>query len=115
MKFPLPISIAAIAEKYHCEIIGDASLMITGINEIHKVETGDITFVDVEKYFNKSLSSAASVIILNKRTECPEGKTLLLCEHPFEVYDALVKAYRLLNPMSPAFWLSVYCVNSPDR
>ena len=100
MKFPLPISVAEIAKKYHCEIIGDDSFMATGINEIHKVETGDITFVDVEKYFNKSLSSAASVIILNKRTECPEGKTLLLCEHPFEVYDSLVKAYRPFDPMS---------------
>ncbi|MFT5167277.1 MAG: UDP-3-O-[3-hydroxymyristoyl] glucosamine N-acyltransferase, partial [Saprospiraceae bacterium] len=100
MKFPLPISITAIAGKYHCEIIGDASISATGINEIHKVESGDITFVDVEKYFNKSLSSAASIILLNKRTECPEGKVLLLCEHPFEVYDALVRAYRPFDPMS---------------
>ena len=94
MKFPTPIPISRIAEKYHCEIIGDASILATGINEIHKVEPGDIMFVDNEKYFEKSLSSAASIILLNKRIECPEGKVLLLCEEPFEVYDSIVKANR---------------------
>lgn len=100
MKFPTPIPIQRIAEKYQCEIIGDASLLANGINEIHKVEAGDITFVDVEKYFERSLQSAASIIILNKRTDCPEGKVLLLCDEPFKVYDSIVKAYRAITPMS---------------
>ena len=65
MKFKKPIPIQQLAEKYDLEIIGDANFMATGINEIHKVEEGDITFVDVEKYFQKSLSSAASIIIIN--------------------------------------------------
>ncbi len=100
MKFPSPIPVIDIAKKYHCEIIGDTSILASGINEIHKVEAGDITFVDVEKYFKKSLSSAATVIILNKRTECPQGKALLICENPFEVYNALVKAHRPFDPIS---------------
>ena len=100
MKFTSPISIKPIAEKYHCEIIGDEAVFATGINEIHKVESGDITFVDVEKYFDKSLSSSASVVLLNKRVECPEGKVLLLCENPFEVYNAIVKSHRPFSPMS---------------
>jgi len=99
MKFPFPIPIADIAKKYQCEIIGDANVKAIGINEIHKVEHGDITFVDVEKYFKKSLNSAASIILLNERVDCPEGKVLLLCKEPFKVYDALVKTYRPLNPL----------------
>ena len=55
MKFKTPIPLEAIAGKYNCEIFGDASLIATGINEIHKVEAGDITFVDVEKYFQKKV------------------------------------------------------------
>lgn len=99
MKFLSPISITELAKKYQCEIIGDASIVATGINEIHKVETGDITFVDVEKYFKKSLRSAASIILLNKPVECPEGKALLVCEEPFKVYDAIVKAHRPIRPL----------------
>ncbi len=102
MKFRQPISIKEIAQKIKAEIIGDDTLLATGINEIHKVEPGDITFVDVEKYFDKSLDSAASIIILNKRTECPPGKALLLCEHPFEAYNSLVlerRPHRALSQM----------------
>ncbi len=100
MKFPQPIPIAEIAKQYQCEIIGDASLLATGINEIRKVEAGDITFVDVEKYFQRAIHSAATIIILNKPTECPPGKAFLLCEAPFEVYNQLVKTYRPWVPLS---------------
>ena len=99
MKFKKPIPIQQLAEKYDLEIIGDASVLATGINEIHKVEEGDITFVDVEKYFQKSITSAASIIILNKKIECPDGKVLLYCEDPFEVYDKIVKKNRPFEPL----------------
>jgi len=100
MKFKTPLPLEAIAGKYHCEIIGDATLIATGINEIHKVEAGDITFVDVEKYFQKSLNSAASIIILNKRVDCPPGKALLFCEQPFEVYNKIIKSFRPFEPLN---------------
>ena len=100
MKFKTPLPLEAIAGKYHCEVIGDATLIATGINEIHKVEAGDITFVDVEKYFQKSLNSAASIIILNKRVDCPPGKALLFCEQPFEVYNKIIKSFRPFEPLN---------------
>lgn len=100
MKFPQPIPILDIAEKIQAQLIGDASLQATGINELHKVEKGDITFVDAKKYFKKSLESAASIIIINEAVECPAGKALLVCDNPFEAYDGLVRKYRPLRPLS---------------
>jgi len=94
MKFPKPIPVSKIAKSINAEIIGNPDNVATGINEIHKVEEGDIIFVDVEKYFKKSLESAATIIILNKKVDCPEGKTLLVCKNPFKAYDALVKNFR---------------------
>lgn len=102
MKFPTPIPIQSIAKEYGVRLVGNVSLLATGINEIHKVQSGDITFVDHPKYFNKSLNSAASIILINKEVECPEGKALLICDQPFEVYNKLVKKYaptRYLNTM----------------
>lgn len=98
MKLPIPVSVGEIAKMIGAEIIGDEQFMITGINEIHKVETGDLMFVDVERYFGKALKSAASVIILNKKVENTHGKTLLLCDHPFEAYNSLAKHYRPFIP-----------------
>lgn len=100
MKFQEPISIAAIAEQYGLTIIGDKNLLASGINEIHKVEVGDITFSDVKKYFNKSLNSAASIIILNEPVDCPEGKAILIAEQPFEVYNSIILKHRPIRPLS---------------
>ena len=99
MKFPQPIPVAEIARKIGATIRGDHHLLATGINEIHKVEPGDITFVDNSKYFKKSLQSAASIIILNEETECPSGKALLICDQPFEAYDSLVREHRPFQPL----------------
>src|SRR6186713_1977664 len=74
MQFPSPVSIKWIAEFINAELVGDASLLATGINEIHRVEKGDLVFVDHPKYYDKCINSAASFIIINKEVDVPEGK-----------------------------------------
>lgn len=64
---------------------------MSGINEIHRVQTGDLTFVDVEKYYHKALNSAATTILINKATECPPGKALLISDNPFRDYNFLTR------------------------
>lgn len=100
MRLVSPIRAGDLANSIGAEVIGDPDRMIYGINEIHKVEEGDLTFVDVEKYFANSLSSAASVILLHKPTDCPDGKTLLVVEHPFRHYNDLIDQYRDKRPIS---------------
>ena len=102
MKFSTPIPVTELAERLNAELLGDSTLKATGINEIHQVQRGDVTFVDVRKYFSKALQSAASVILLNERAKCPEGKALLLCEDPFDAYNQLVLAERPVQPLQTA-------------
>ncbi|MBK8517764.1 MAG: UDP-3-O-(3-hydroxymyristoyl)glucosamine N-acyltransferase [Saprospiraceae bacterium] len=90
MDLKSPIEVTVLAQRFRMELIGEARQSAKGINEIHKVRPGDITFVDVEKYYTKSLSSAATIIIINKKVPCPEGKTLLVSEDPFAVYNQIV-------------------------
>ncbi len=108
MKFQDPIPVAQIAKDYGLQIIGDDSLIALGINEIHKVEEGDITFSDVKKYFKKSLESAATIIILNERADCPASKAILLADNPFEVYNDIVSKQRPHRPLSATVDLSAY-------
>ncbi len=100
MKFPEPLSVQEIARFIGARVAGNKELVLTGINEIHKVEEGDVTFSDVEKYFRRALHSAASAIILNKEVEVPAGKAILICDNPFEAYDALVRRYRPFRPLT---------------
>lgn len=90
MDFSQKISVKELAEKYNLQLEGNEENIVFGINEIHKVRNGDITFVDVEKYYLKALNSQASIIIINKNVPCPEGKTLLITEDPFAKYNQIV-------------------------
>lgn len=99
MKFPEPLSVKELAKEYGADLFGNESLMATGINEIHKVEEGDIVFVDAPKYYAKCLNSAATVIIIDKKVDFPKGKAIMVCENPFDVYNRIVKSYRPFNPL----------------
>lgn len=102
MKFNQAIEIHWIADFIGAEVLGKLENKALGINEIHKVEVGDITFVDNEKYYHKALHSPASIIIIDKATEIPEGKTLLITSHPFDAYNNLVKKFRVFEPQEQA-------------
>ncbi len=101
MKFNKPTPIQKIADRLNAEIIGDNTLNALGINEIHHVKAGDITFSDVKKYFEKALNSAATFIVLNEKPDSiPEGKVVLIHPEPFEAYDSLVRHQRPFTPLS---------------
>jgi len=98
MKFEKPVLVTTIATLIGARVEGNKTGMVTGINEIHKVETGDLVFVDHPKYYEPCLHSAASYIIINKETGCPPGKALLIVEDPFEAYLKIVDHYRPFKP-----------------
>jgi UDP-3-O-[3-hydroxymyristoyl] glucosamine N-acyltransferase len=94
MKFPSPVSLIWLSEFLEAKLVGNTGASATGINEIHKVEKGDLVFVDHPKYYQKCLQSAASYIIINQQVECPPGKALLIVEQPFEAYQKIVRHFR---------------------
>lgn len=98
MKFTSPKTLQEICELLQTEFVGDPNHVITGINEIHKVEPGDISFVDHPKYYDKCLNSAATTIIINKKVACPEGKALIFTDDPFGAYNFIVRFFRPFQP-----------------
>ena len=98
MKLEQPVPVKWIAEFIKAKLVGNEEQVVTGLNEIHKVEAGDISFVDFEKYYNKCLQSPATIIIINKEVECPSDKTLLVHPDPFTAYVSLIKHFRGFRP-----------------
>jgi UDP-3-O-[3-hydroxymyristoyl] glucosamine N-acyltransferase len=94
MKFTSPLTLKEIADMVGARYEGDPDFPVTGINEIHMVEPGDLTFVDHPKYYAKALTSNASTIIINKEVEKPEGKALIITDKPFDDYVFLVQKFR---------------------
>lgn len=94
MKFTKTYSLREISNLLGCEFVGDDNFEVLGMNEIHVVEKGDIVFVDHPKYYDKALNSAATVILINKKVDCPEGKALLISDDPFRDFNKLTKYFK---------------------
>ncbi len=90
MDFIKEIHIEDLAKTYDCKIIKNGSLdPLTGINEINRVRSGDICFVDAKKYYKKTLKSNASCVIIPEEVDIDHSKTLLIHSDPFKVYNAI--------------------------
>ncbi len=100
MKLAKPLTLEQVATILKADFEGDPEFIISGINEIHKVENGDLTFVDHPKYYDKALSSAATTIIINKKVKAPVGKALIFSDDPFKDYVDLVNKHRPFNSCS---------------
>ncbi|ARV05483.1 UDP-3-O-(3-hydroxymyristoyl)glucosamine N-acyltransferase [Polaribacter sp. SA4-10] len=94
MKFKNPQTLQQIALLLEVDFIGKTDFEILGINEIHVVEKGDIVFVDHPKYYDKALNSAATTILINKKVDCPVGKSLLISEDPFRDFNKITKHFN---------------------
>jgi UDP-3-O-[3-hydroxymyristoyl] glucosamine N-acyltransferase len=99
MRFEKAVPLAQIADLIGARVVGNKEGKATGINEIHKVEEGDLVFVDHPKYYQKCINSAASFIIINQETDFPSGKALLLVDEPFEAYQKIVGHFRPFTPL----------------
>ncbi|WP_422104531.1 UDP-3-O-(3-hydroxymyristoyl)glucosamine N-acyltransferase [Winogradskyella sp.] len=94
MKFPKPHTLKDIAELIGTTYVGPDDFTVLGMNEIHVVEPGDIVFVDHPKYYDKALQSAATIVLINKDVDCPEGKALLISDDPFRDFNKLTMHFR---------------------
>lgn len=105
MKFPRIYKLQEIAAIIQAKYVGDENFPVHGINEIHVVEPGDIVFVDHPKYYDKALQSAATIVLINKEVDCPEGKALLISDDPFrdfvkigQYFNAFAFSHQMISP-----------------
>ncbi len=93
MKFNTTHTLQEIAEIIGCSYVGANDFPVFGMNEIHVVTPGDIVFVDHPKYYDKALQSAATIVLINKEVECPNGKALLISDDPFRDFNTLTRHF----------------------
>jgi UDP-3-O-[3-hydroxymyristoyl] glucosamine N-acyltransferase len=93
MKLHPPVALNVLAELTGTAVVGDGKMLVRGINEIHRVQEDDLTFVDHPKYYDKALQSAATFILINKEVAPPSGKALLISDDPFRDYVFLCRNF----------------------
>ncbi len=98
MKFNRTYTLKEIATLINCPFKGDETIPATGINEIHKIEKGEIVFVDHPKYYKKALSSAADIIIINQEVDVPVGKGIIISSSPFDSFNEITTHFSPSQP-----------------
>ncbi|RKN80994.1 UDP-3-O-(3-hydroxymyristoyl)glucosamine N-acyltransferase [Ulvibacterium marinum] len=105
MKFPTPYSLKQVATIIGSKYVGPDDFPVLGMNEIHVVQPGDLVFVDHPKYYDKALNCKATIVLINKEVECPEGKALLISDDPFRDFNLLIQFFttfeKSLSSISP--------------
>ena len=102
MKFKNPIRLEDAAQLLGCTFVGPADHLVLGLNEIHRVEPGDLCFVDYHKYYDKALYSAATTILIDQEVSPPEGKGLLISDDPFRDFNKLSAHFQHQRPQDTA-------------
>ena len=94
MKFHTPIRLSDAAALLGCRFAGNPDHIILGMNEIHRVEAGDLCFVDFHKYYDKALNSAATTILIDQEVAVPKGKGLLISDDPFRDFNLIAMHFQ---------------------
>jgi UDP-3-O-[3-hydroxymyristoyl] glucosamine N-acyltransferase len=98
MELNTPITLQEAANFLNIPFKGNPEADIFGLNVVHKVKQGELTFVDFSKYYTKALQSEATFILIDKEVNCPEGKNLLISDDPFRDFNKLTQRFRPFEP-----------------
>ena len=105
MRFDEPQTLSSLASLIGAEMLGPADHVVTGVNEIHKVQPGDLVFVDHPKYYQKAIDSAATTVLINtKEIPSPDGTALLYSDDPFRDFNVITRHFRPVNHREQNTW-----------
>ncbi|MEQ8324165.1 MAG: UDP-3-O-(3-hydroxymyristoyl)glucosamine N-acyltransferase [Vicingaceae bacterium] len=105
MRFSKAVPLKDLSDLIGAELVGDPNMEVLGLNEIHRIEEGELVFVDHPKYYDKALQSDATFILINKKVEAPVGKALLISQQPFDDFNKIIRHFGdlSLNPSNRGY------------
>ncbi len=72
------------------KVLGDDTLLVTGVSSIDNADEGDISFIKNERLVNKALETKASAIVTHRPIK-ETKKTLIVVANPFLSFIKLLK------------------------
>ena len=94
-----------IAKLIEGELVGDGSVVITGVAGIKEADSGDITFLANPKYASLLNTTGASAVIVAKDLEISlSAKPVIRTDNPSLAFSKIIlKSFSLLCSASCAF------------
>jgi UDP-3-O-[3-hydroxymyristoyl] glucosamine N-acyltransferase len=93
------LTLRDLAERVGGEIVGDGSVVLSGVSGIREARAGQLTFLANPKYERYLSSTAATAVIVSPSYRSVSSRAqLLVCEN---AYGAFAKAMALFAPPEP--------------
>ena len=106
----MEITAGFVASLVNGTVEGDANTQIKGFAKIEEAKSGDISFIANPKYAHFAASTKASVLLVSRGFEAPEGvsSTLVRVEDPYVALADLLNAYQSMKPRPSGIEQPVY-------
>lgn len=90
-----PFSLAELAEKTGCEIVGDTSLSVNDVAPLDQAGPEQISFLDNIKYKDQFLGTKAGACFVSPAMQdfAPDGCALLVSKQPYKAYALAAQAF----------------------
>jgi UDP-3-O-[3-hydroxymyristoyl] glucosamine N-acyltransferase len=97
------LTAAAIAEAVGGQLIGDPSVVVSGVAPLDRASPGDLSFLGAAKYAPLFASSHAGVVLILPELAAAPGQTpaRIVVERPQEALLALLPRFHKVSPAPP--------------
>ncbi|MCA9400475.1 MAG: UDP-3-O-(3-hydroxymyristoyl)glucosamine N-acyltransferase [Candidatus Omnitrophica bacterium] len=92
----MQIAVDEIAKLINGKVVGDADLIISGINSIDQAQPGQLTFIGNSKYLPQIQTTKASALIVSRDIEASD-KTLIYVENPSLAFSKVASWFFKLS------------------
>jgi UDP-3-O-[3-hydroxymyristoyl] glucosamine N-acyltransferase len=95
----MTLTLKEIASFTGGELVGDGSVVITGLAKIKEAKPGQITFLANPKYIKHLDETQASAVIVPLDIEVPEDKSVIRAKNPYFAFLRVVSAFFPEKPI----------------
>jgi UDP-3-O-[3-hydroxymyristoyl] glucosamine N-acyltransferase len=89
------LTLADIVARLGGRLVGDPSLVVRGVAPLEQAAEGQLSFLANPKYRSQLAQTQASVVVVDERTELPDGLAAIRADNPYLYF---VQVVTLLNP-----------------
>ena len=100
MNFKVNIRLEDLARFLNCPYKGNPDLLVSGVSEMHKIETGHLIFIEQKHNIDSALNSNANAILIQQEIDFPDNKGLLISSEPFKDFNKLINHYFPFKPLT---------------
>lgn len=98
-------TLAELGARCGARLVGDPSIVITGVNTLDEATSQDASFLANPRYLEAMKTSEAGVICVTPQTPLPEGKNFLLSDDPSRTFQQIAE---LLIPTTTSGFTGIH-------